>query len=102
MPDSPLSEMMSSPGEIEDFPTNGLRIEEAPFHLEKAYDYEPGGHHRVHLGDTFGSGRYRVIHKLGNGGLLSYGLAKTSKPMCQNMLPSRSSWLKPLQTTALS
>lgn len=47
---------------------NGLRYLLSPFDLEQAHDYEPGGHHPVHLGDTLGSGRFRVIHKLGNGG----------------------------------
>lgn len=71
MPDSPLSEMSSPTGggdEIDHLPTNGLRTEGAPFTLEKVYDYEPGGNHPVHLGDTLGDDRYRVIHKLGNGG----------------------------------
>lgn len=49
-------------------PTNGLRTLGPPFDLEKIYDYEPGGHHPVHLGDLLGGGRYRVIHKLGSGG----------------------------------
>ncbi|EKD14358.1 protein kinase, putative [Drepanopeziza brunnea f. sp. 'multigermtubi' MB_m1] len=32
------------------------------------YEYEPDGHHPIHLGDTYGrNGRYRVIHKLGSG-----------------------------------
>lgn len=71
IPDSPLSEMMSLPwgeDDIDDRPTNGLRIVGPPFGLKKVYDYESGGNHPVHLGDTLGSDRYRVIHKLGNGG----------------------------------
>lgn len=73
MPDSPLSGKLSPSGEQDetlgnDFPTNGLRTRLAPFDLEKAYDYEPGGHHPVHLGDLLGSDRYQVIHKLGSGG----------------------------------
>ncbi|KAL0947757.1 hypothetical protein HGRIS_013835 [Hohenbuehelia grisea] len=29
--------------------------------------YQPDGFHPVHLGDTFNDGRYKVVHKLGNG-----------------------------------
>lgn len=37
--------------------------------LEPLEEYQEGGYHPVHLGDTLGaSGQYRVIHKLGNGG----------------------------------
>lgn len=37
--------------------------------LEPLEEYQQGGYHPVHLGDTLGSsGRYRVIHKLGHGG----------------------------------
>lgn len=71
IPESALSETVSMSGEedvIEDTPTNGLHYSGSPFDLEKHYDYEAGGHHPVHLGDTFGNGRYRVIHKLGSGG----------------------------------
>ncbi|KEZ40231.1 hypothetical protein SAPIO_CDS9292 [Scedosporium apiospermum] len=47
--------------------------------IEHIYDYEPGGHHPVRLGDTFGdAGRYRVIHKLGSGGFATVWL-------CQDM-----------------
>ncbi|KAF7307321.1 Protein kinase [Mycena indigotica] len=30
-------------------------------------EYEPGGLHPVHIGDTFADGRYQVVNKLGNG-----------------------------------
>jgi len=37
--------------------------------LEPLEEYQDGGYHLIHLGDTLGaSGRYRVIHKLGHGG----------------------------------
>lgn len=37
--------------------------------LEALEDYQDGGFHPVHIGDTLGAlGRYRVIHKLGHGG----------------------------------
>ena len=48
--------------------TNNCRLGLAPFGLEHIYDYEPGGHHPVHLHDLLGEGRYRVLHRLGNGG----------------------------------
>ena len=56
--------MRESLGEFKD---NGLMAEGPPTALEKIYDYEPGGHHPVHLGDLLNQ-RYKVIHKLGNGG----------------------------------
>ncbi|KFA71537.1 hypothetical protein S40288_06832 [Stachybotrys chartarum IBT 40288] len=56
-------------------PDNGLKIETAPFGLEKLYDYEPGGHHPVHLDDVFNN-RYRVIHKLGSGGFANVWLCR--------------------------
>lgn len=38
--------------------------------VEDREEYKPGGFHPVHLGDNLGKdNRYRVIHKLGNGGL---------------------------------
>ncbi|KAL5048580.1 kinase-like domain-containing protein [Aspergillus fruticulosus] len=37
-------------------------------HAEAPWDYLPGGHHPVHLGDRIGERRqYRVIHELGTG-----------------------------------
>lgn len=35
---------------------------------EEIEDYRPGGLHPTHLGDLLEDGRYRIIHKLGNGG----------------------------------
>ena len=54
-------------GDIETFPDNGLQVEGPPECLEKIWDYEPGGHHPVHLGDLLHE-RYKVLHKLGRGG----------------------------------
>ncbi|KAK7757117.1 hypothetical protein SLS62_000664 [Diatrype stigma] len=54
---------------------NGLYLDGAPFELEKLYDYEPGGHHPVHLGDML-HGRYKVIHKLGSGGYANIWLCR--------------------------
>ena len=56
---------------------NGLVLDGAPFGLEKLYDYEAGGHHPVRLGDRIGeSGRYHVLHKLGNGGFANVWLCR--------------------------
>lgn len=44
-------------------------------HVEEIEEYRPGGYHPVHLGDTF-NGRYKVIHKLGSGGLSTTWLAR--------------------------
>jgi serine/threonine-protein kinase SRPK3 len=61
----------------EGFVSNGLKIEGAPFGLEKIYDYDPGGHHPVHLNDKLGKrGRYKVIHKLGSGGFANVWLCR--------------------------
>jgi len=63
--------------EIVDDETNGLHLELAPFGLEHIYDYEPDGHHPVHLGDVYGNnGRYHVIHKLGSGGFATVWLCR--------------------------
>ncbi|KAI1145794.1 kinase-like domain-containing protein [Nemania diffusa] len=65
-----------------DLPGNGLIVEGPLTALEKIYDYEPGGHHPLHLGDIL-HGRYKVIHKLGSGGSANVWLccdAKSSEP----------------------
>jgi serine/threonine protein kinase len=63
-----------------DFQSNGLHLELAPFGLEHIRDYEPGGHHPVHLGDLLGDhGRYHVIHKLGNGGFANVWLCRDTE-----------------------
>ena len=57
-----------------------MTLEGPPFGLEKIYDYEPGGHHPVHLNDRLGEGnRYKVIHKLGNGGFANVWLCRDLK-----------------------
>ncbi|KAI9742419.1 MAG: hypothetical protein M1818_003953 [Claussenomyces sp. TS43310] len=63
--------------EMVDGESNGLHLELAPFGLEHIYDYEPDGHHPIHLGDVYGNnGRYRVIHKLGSGGFATVWLCR--------------------------
>ncbi|KAH8586125.1 kinase-like domain-containing protein [Bisporella sp. PMI_857] len=63
-----------------DAESNGLHLDLAPFSLEHIHDYEPGGHHPVHLGDVYGNnGRYRVIHKLGHGGFANVWLSRDTE-----------------------
>lgn len=38
--------------------------------------YERGIYYAVHLGDMLGDGRYKVLHKLGNGSFSQVWLAK--------------------------
>ncbi|KAI9835245.1 MAG: hypothetical protein M1837_003873 [Sclerophora amabilis] len=42
--------------------------------------YESGVYFPVHLGDLIGDGRYRVLHKLGNGAFAQVWLAKDLRP----------------------
>lgn len=56
-------------------PDNGLGLEANPWGLEKMHDYEAGGHHPVHLGDTFGQ-RYKVVHKLRHAGSANVWLCR--------------------------
>lgn len=63
----------------------GLRLKLAPFGLENLGDYEPGGHHPVHLHDRLGKdGRYRVIHKLGKGGFANIWLCRDMETLESN------------------
>lgn len=68
--------------DVDDFKTNGLHLDLAPFGLEHIHDYELGGHHPIHLGDLYGGtgqGRYRVIHKLGHGGFANVWLCRDTE-----------------------
>ena len=73
MPSSTSSKTLSAASVV--VPDNGLMVTGSPFGLEKAYDYDVGGHHPVHVGDTL-HGQYRVIHKLGNGGYANVWLCR--------------------------
>ncbi|MBE3048435.1 hypothetical protein IMZ48_39220 [Candidatus Bathyarchaeota archaeon] len=55
------------PDNAKDWVDNGLKIDTNPQDLEDIYNYEPGGHHPVHLGDIIHQ-KYKVLHKLGSGG----------------------------------
>lgn len=44
--------------------------------VEYLEDYVPGGYHPTLIGDTFCSGRYTVVHKLGFGGYSTLWLAR--------------------------
>lgn len=44
-------------------------------HVEDIEEYRPGGYHPVHLGDIL-DGRYKILHKLGCGGLSTTWLAR--------------------------
>ena len=46
---------------------------------EKPYMYEPGGFHRVTLGETFDNERYTVLQKLGFGQYSTVWLALDSR-----------------------
>lgn len=50
------------------------------FWTENLSRYESGKFFAVHLGDLLGNGRYRVLHKLGNGGFSQIWLAKDQWP----------------------
>jgi len=79
LPRSPGS-TLTAEEDMVDVESNGLHLELAPFGLEHIQDYEPGGHHPVHLGDVYGNnGRYLVIHKLGHGGFANVWLSRDTE-----------------------
>lgn len=46
---------------------------------EEVENYRSGGFHPVHLGDTFDSGRYRIVNKLGAGGFSTVWLTRDQR-----------------------
>ncbi|PYH99363.1 protein kinase [Aspergillus ellipticus CBS 707.79] len=50
--------------------------------VEFLEEYVPGGYHPTLIGDTFGSGRYTVVHKLGFGGYSTIWLARDQQRQC--------------------
>ena len=46
--------------------------------MESARNYHPGGFHPIHIGDTFKSGRYTIVGKLGCGRFSTVWLAHDS------------------------
>ncbi|CAI6311333.1 unnamed protein product [Periconia digitata] len=65
-------------------PGDGLMLQGPPTGLEKIYDYEPNGHHPLHLGDILNK-RYKILHKLGSGGYANVWLC------CDETYDSRAS-----------
>ncbi|KAJ5618695.1 hypothetical protein N7528_006806 [Penicillium herquei] len=60
--------------------SQGTYLEGVNEGLEPLEDYQSGGFHPVHLGDTLGpSQRYRVIHKLGHGGFGTVWLCRDTQ-----------------------
>ena len=58
---------------------NGTYLDGLDEGLEPLAEYQPGGFHPIHLGDTLGAGRYRVIHKLGHGGFATVWLCRDTQ-----------------------
>ena len=64
-------------GELDELPDEDLYTRGWLDGVKEREDYKPGGFHPVHLGDHIGEdNRYRVIHKLGNGGLATVWLCR--------------------------
>ncbi|KAK0703859.1 kinase-like domain-containing protein [Lasiosphaeria miniovina] len=72
---SPVLSLLSPQESFREFRDNGLVLDGMPFGLENICDYEPGGHHPVHLGDVL-NGRYKVMDKLGHGGRANIWLCR--------------------------
>ncbi|KAJ5715387.1 uncharacterized protein N7483_012568 [Penicillium malachiteum] len=59
---------------------HGIYLEGVNEGLEPLEDYQSGGFHPIHLGETLGlSQRYRVIHKLGHGGFGAVWLCRDTQ-----------------------
>ena len=79
--------------------TSGLASStDHPLNTVEDLDYNQGGYHPVHLGDSFDNNRYHVIHKLGYGGYATVWLARDKKRhryVALKILTARSSYYSP-------
>ncbi|CAG8977902.1 hypothetical protein HYALB_00001780 [Hymenoscyphus albidus] len=65
---------------LDDAPLEQLYARNWTHDAEDYEEYRPGGFHPVHIGDRFGTaGQFRVIHKLGRGGLATVWLCRDGK-----------------------
>ncbi|CAG8955989.1 hypothetical protein HYFRA_00008845 [Hymenoscyphus fraxineus] len=65
---------------LDDAPLEQLYARNWTHDAEDYEEYRPGGFHPVHIGDRFGTaGQFRVIHKLGRGGLATVWLCRDEK-----------------------
>jgi serine/threonine protein kinase len=60
-------------------PWTSLRFTGSEEDLEPHLRYRPGGYHPVHLDDRLLEGRYRVLHKLGDGGFSTVWLCQDTQ-----------------------
>jgi serine/threonine-protein kinase SRPK3 len=75
-----LAEASSPLDEVLDDDFNEPLYSRGFFDVVDREDYRPGGFHTVHLGDIIGKdNRFRVIHKLGNGGLSTVWLCRDTE-----------------------
>lgn len=64
--------------------------------------YVPGGYHPTLIGDTFRSGRYTVIHKLGFGGYSTIWLAWDEQRRCYASLKILTAKARRITTRVMS
>ncbi|KAJ5966440.1 hypothetical protein N7481_013154 [Penicillium waksmanii] len=66
-----------------------------PVDVENLEGYVPGGYHPALIGDTFSSGRYNIVHKLGFGGYSTIWLAWDTKRLRYVALKILTAWSSP-------